>query len=75
MTWDQSFINRWGVIFRGEGKVNILLYKGVGGGRYMKNKNIGGGGVFFQLKLISKTGLKQKCAKNAKKKKKKKKKK
>ena len=34
-------INRWGY-FQGEGQEKILLCKG---GHYMKNKNIGGGGV------------------------------
>ena len=54
-----------GGYFQREGQEKILQCNG---GHYMKNKNIGGGGVFCQLSLISKKGPNAKMRKNAKKK-------
>ena len=65
MTYGTSHLLIGGGYFQGEGQVKILLCKG--GGHYMKNKNIRGGGVFCQLNLISKKGPNAKMRKKCKK--------
>ena len=52
-----------GGYFQGEGQEKILLCKV--GGHYMKNKNIGGGGVLLTQPDQQKPAPMRKCAKNA----------
>ena len=64
MTYGTSHLLIGGGYFQGEGQVKILLCKG--GGHYMKNKNIRGGGCFVNSTWSAKKAPMQKCAKNAK---------